>query len=125
MHVRANPDGLTYFLSEKHRILVVSLVGPLTRANSETLQQCIQDIQKTTAQSVVINLHDVSTMDKSVVPDFMKLQLLVRKKPAELRICFVQPKIRMFLDDAGVLRPAEVSSDLKEALVSLPLRRAA
>jgi anti-anti-sigma regulatory factor len=120
----APESELTYFIAEKHGILVVSLVGAISKASEEVLKKCVDEIEKSQARSVVLNFLGVDRVEKPGIPEFTRLQLLVRRKPAELRVCFLRPTVAAFLNDAGVLRPTEVSQGLKEAIVSLAFRRA-
>jgi anti-anti-sigma factor len=120
------PGQLTYFLSEKEVasqksvILLISLAGPMNRANADVLDKLIEELEKKSPGWVVLNLRDVGTsIERTQYPAFARLQKTVRDKGAELKICSVHPDLRTTLVDAGLLRIKEISNNLPEALQSL------
>lgn len=113
-------DQLTYFLSEKKNILVVTFVGPLVRGSAHILEKCIQELSKREATWVILNLRDVpGTVDRSVFPAFARLQKNVRDRKACLRMSALHPSLRLALDEQGLVRADETSDSLAEALSSL------
>ena len=109
---------LSYLLSEKGPLLVIALLGPMTRPNEEMLAKCQEEIAKKPFQITVISLHDVTTMDYQGIAAFVRLQKAVRDKPSGLRICFVKPEFRKLLDERGAIRPNELAGNLREAIES-------
>lgn len=117
---------LTYFLAEKNRILVISLIGPLAKVNTPTLENCIREVKERSPQWVILNFRDVPPeVDKTVVPQIARLQKLVREKPAILRLSSIHPELKKFLEYEGLVRSDEVCNNLAEALKSLPLEKVA
>ena len=119
--VLSNPGSLSYRISETDRILVISLVGELTRSNQLAIRELIRKVRETSAEAVVLNLLDMRDIERCDLPDFAKLQAAVRAKQAKLRLCALKPNLEVFLSEMGLLRPEEVHRDLKAALVSLIL----
>jgi anti-anti-sigma factor len=112
---------LHYRISETESVLVISLVGDLTRANQGAVREIIRKVRSTQAPAVVLNLHDVYDIERAQLGDFAKLQAAVRLKRAQLRVCSIKPTLESFLAEMGLLRAEEVHQDLKSALVSLIL----
>jgi anti-anti-sigma factor len=117
---------LTYFLSEKEvpsqkaKILLISLAGPLNRNTSETFDKLIEEVAQKSAGWVVVNMRDVAQpIERTQFPAFARLQKIIREKPAELKICSIHPELRKTLQDAGLLRFKELANNLSEALESL------
>ena len=109
---------LTYLLSEKGPLLVVSVLGPVTKAYEETLTKCQDEIKAKPARFAVINLHDVTVMDYQGIAAFVRFQKAIRDKPCALRICFVKPDLKKILEERGAFRPNELTGNLREAIES-------
>ena len=112
-------NELEYFLSEKGTFLVVSFNGSITKSTVPALEKCQGDVLNSQAQSVVLNLHDVTKVDLSGIPPFALLQHAIRKKPAKLRLCFIKADFAKLLLDRVAIRREEVTANLKDALESL------
>ena len=117
--------ALSFHLAEKNDILVVSLIGAICKATEEIMRRCTEEIERSQARSVVLNFLGVENVEKAGLTELAKVQVLVRRKPSALRICFMRPAVAAVLKDSGVLRPEEVSAGLKEAIVGLAFKRAA
>ncbi|MCM2324199.1 MAG: STAS domain-containing protein [Oligoflexia bacterium] len=111
------PQKLTYFLSEKGAVLIVTFVGPLVRANALTLEECIQDVAKSPATIVILSFRDVpEVMDPSLTGTLARLQNTVRQRGALLRMSGIHPSLRIFMAEAGLLLMEEVCDNLSQAL---------
>jgi anti-anti-sigma regulatory factor len=111
---------LSYFLSEKKGILIVSLIGPLNRSGREVLEACSKDILASGARWVILNFRDVGAeIETFLIPALAQLQKDIRKKPADLRIAGLHPGLRHTLEGRGVLRQQEISNNLAEALQAI------
>ncbi|MEK6578818.1 MAG: STAS domain-containing protein [Bdellovibrionota bacterium] len=123
-HSNSNPGILTYFLSSKKSILIISLVGPITRAGSAVLEKCIVEVSKTDAQFVVINFRDVSKeIDRHAYPALVRLQKIVRDRHAELKLSGMHPDLVELLGESGLIRGNELCMNLTQALQSFSFNR--
>jgi hypothetical protein len=113
-------NTLRYFISEKSSILVVSLVGPLTRQNISVLEACWAEIPRRTFQYAVLLLQEVSgSIERPVFPHLIRLQKTLRERPAEIRVSGLSAQQLAFLIEQGVLRSSEATVSIQEALGSL------
>jgi anti-anti-sigma regulatory factor len=110
---------LEYFISEKGSFLVLSLMGPLTKNSKGTLDKCKSEVLQSQTKNVIISLHDVPYTDPGAVPPLVQLQMAIRQKPAQLRVCFVRPDLQKFLLEKAAIRNEEITSNLQAALHSL------
>src|SRR4051812_38849695 len=112
-------NALSYRISKTDNILVISLMGELTRSDQRTVRKIINEVHNAQATAVVLNLLEVQNIEQIQLPDFAKLQAAVRRKQARLRLCALKPSLEIFLTEMGLLRSEEVFDDLKAALISL------
>lgn len=109
---------LSYLISEKGPLLVISLVGPMTKPQEGVLAKCQEAIAASPTKLTIISFHDVTTMDYQGIAAFVRLQKAVRDKPSALRICFVKPEFKKLLDERGAIRPNEIALNLRDAIES-------
>ncbi len=112
-------NELSYLLSEKGPLLVISFLGPMTKAHEGVFAQCQEEIREKTAPFTVISLHDITVMDYQGIAAFVRFQKAVRDKPSSLRICFLKPEFKALLNERGAIRPNELAGNLREAIESL------
>lgn len=116
---------LKYFLSEKNAILIVSFAGAMDRASGAVMEQCLKEIEERSAQFLILNFHDVPSVDRSFVAPLARLKKHARDHGMMLKICYLVPSQRTWLEAQGVLEPAQVANNLAEALQSLPIAKKA
>jgi anti-anti-sigma regulatory factor len=114
---------LSYFVSEKPPILVVSLAGKLVGESEPVLKKCQDDIVRRASSYIILNLQEVKSANMAAVSDFVKLQVAARQK-GFLRLCSLDRAVGELLFQRGAIRGDEVVEDLKSALASLPLSTA-
>ncbi len=114
-----HPQKLSYFLSKKQSILIVSLIGPLIRENAHVLEECIREVEATPAEWVILNFRDVpAPMDKALFPALARLyKMLSSKRESHLRISSLHPDLRIPLLESGIFHADDLSNNLSEALV--------
>lgn len=112
-------NDLEFFLAEKGPFLVVSFIGLISKSTAAVMEKCRVDTLNTQAQSVVLSLHDVTDIELTGIPPFVQFQQAIRKKPAELCLCFIRPDLIKFLLNRGAVREEEITANLKVALESL------
>ncbi len=116
---------LIYFLSETHHsthqpaILVVHLVGPLSKFNEPIFQRCQDQIQQSKAIFLVINFRDVPP---AIDPLFFVMLAAVRgfleARSGMLRFSGVHPELKGLLLNHHIASQAEISDHLVDALKS-------
>lgn len=111
-------DTLTYFISERNSIVVVSLVGALTRSTLGLFPKVIEDVSGRRARMVILNCHDLSDIESCAVKPFSELQACLRELPSEVRVCFLNPSLRGLLFEHKALREGELKNNLLEAVGS-------
>lgn len=119
---------LKYFLSETHyferdySVLIVTLVGALTRENHGAFAHCLEEVQKSSAKWTIVNFRDVSgDADDVTYQCFSELSKFVRGKGVGVRLSGIHLKLRKELFDRNLFEATEVVNNLAEALESLPL----
>jgi len=114
--------ALTYSISEKGTLLVISLLGAGTKANETIIEKCQKEIsEKQGIKSVVVSFQDVSSLDFAGAAALVRLQKSIRDRPSAVRICCLKTDFRIRLDDRGAIRTQEICKDLAESLKSLGL----
>jgi hypothetical protein len=64
-------SSLQYFIAEKNAVMIVSWIGEFSHETSGIIERCREDLDKSTAKWVILNLRDLKpTMDKITVPIF-------------------------------------------------------
>jgi len=111
------PD-LHYLIANKGTLLVVSFIGSFTKSAAPILEQCQAEVTESKANHVVLSLHDVDDVPLNGLNAFVKLQMKVREKGMDLRLCFLKPEILRILLDRAVIRREKVVLNLKEAIES-------
>lgn len=111
---------LQYFISSKEQFLVISFLGRMTKSTNAIFEACQGEIASAKAQYVVLSFHDVTHVERPVIPSLVKLQKFIRDKAPdiELRVCHLKPDLGAMLVDSGAVRREELKMNLKEALTS-------
>jgi len=112
-------SNLRYFISERHPYLVVSFGGGLVKSGLSVMEKCEQEVIKSTAKLYIFCFDDLEELDIQGAKALTRLQTLIRRKPAALRLCFLNRKFVRILDQQGAIRMNELNVDIKEALSSL------
>lgn len=110
---------LEYFISEKNGFAVLSFLGPITKSHAPVVERSTEDLLSCESRRIVLSFHDVTDIDMAGIAALTRMQLLVRKKPADLRLCFLRPELKRMLEERGAIRTAELAPNLKAAIESL------
>jgi anti-anti-sigma regulatory factor len=111
---------LSYTITQKSSVLVVTLSGSLTRDNQAAIEKCQFEILERRAAWVILHFRDVpDRADQNVLPSLAKLQKSVRDQGAQLRLAALQPNLKKLLEERGILRPDEFAENLPETLQRL------
>lgn len=110
---------LSYFFATKKDVLIVSLVGPISKDNAVIFDECIREVKKAPARWVVLHFRDVTELDRTQLPALARLQKTIREKPAELKVCAVHPDLREMLFAQGLLREVETYNNMSHALQAI------
>ncbi len=123
---------LVYFLSETHffsqnqSLLVVNLVGALTKKNMHVFQDCQRQIDQSTAKWIVINFKNASSeMDAEFIPLLDQLRLSIYKKMAQFKFSGLHPRLKECLLQMKLAHPDELAINLADALQTFPVAHAA
>jgi anti-anti-sigma regulatory factor len=115
------PKTLKYFVANHKAIAVVTLVGSLTKATSQSLEECLSEILKSDAKWVVLNFRDVEPqVERTVFPALARFQKLIREKCVALRVTSFHPELKKLLNDYGLIRTDELKNNLTDAIQTLP-----
>lgn len=116
-----------YFLSETHyfqqdySVLIVTLVGPLTRKSEATFLQCLEEISKSTAKWVVLNFRDVpGDLDSSFLPLMGQFKEISQQKAMNFKLSGVHPHLRGVLKEHQLADPDQLVDNLADVISILP-----
>lgn len=112
-------DQLTYFISERNSIVVVSFVGSLTRTTLGLFPIIVEDVSARRARMVILNCHDLKQIESCAVAPFSEFQGCLRDFPSEVRICFLNHELRDLLVRQGAVRQDEIKNNLLEAVTGM------
>ena len=119
-------NRLTYFVTEKSGILIVSFRGNWTREGLPVIEYLITDLEIRTPKWVIVDFkEDMETMESALFPHFTRMQKLIRDKGALLKISGLNHFLKKTLTEHGLIRPEETAHDLAEALQLLNGQQAA
>lgn len=113
-----------YFISEKNEFLVVSFLGKIDNNCLDKLSNLKQEIlSKEQVKFVVLNFRDSIDIVGEAIQAFTHFQKDIRAKPAELRVCGLNPNIKDKLIRLGLLRGNEIVDNLNVAIQSLAKKK--
>jgi len=108
-----------YFLADKKPTLIVTFVGSFDFFAVEALLKCKDEITNISGiKFVVFHFRDVDRITGDAIGVFTKMQIELRSRSCELSICSLRPPLRQKLINMGVVRLAELSNNLREALLA-------
>lgn len=111
---------LSYFLAEQRSIVIVTLLGPLSRMGAPVLEKCLQELLPKSCTWVIINFRDVPPeIEATILPTLARFLKDLRTHGASLRLSSMHPALRERLGERGILREDELVNNLQEALKSL------
>ena len=108
-----------YFISEKNGFVVASLVGLLDQRCLAKFEELNIELSNSEFRKLIINFRDVTGVTAESIPVVALLQKMVRAREAELRLCGLKPEVKERLFKAGILRPHELTDNLRTALQSM------
>lgn len=108
---------LTIHFAEKSGLLVLTFIGRLVRETRDELDKCLEQLQEIKPLHAIILMQGVTEIDRSVLSRFALIQKAIRDKPAELRVCSLSSRLRLYLEREGVIRTSELAKDLTTALL--------
>ena len=107
--------ALTYFINRKETICVVSLIGAIQQGEENTLQKCLDEVTSARSMYLVLNMGGVSAFQMEMGRAFTIFQQNLRSH-SRLFVSNFESKILSQLKGSGLVREAEVVSDLMGAL---------
>ncbi len=111
--------NLQYFLSSKGPILVVTFVGEMNDASIKTLEKCNAElIAIKDVKFVILYFRDTKRISMDAIPVLATMQKEIRKTHS-LQICSMAPDMREKLKKQGVIRDAEMTNNLADAIAAL------
>lgn len=114
--MQAPQQQFSYFLNERRALLVVSLVGRLSAQDGEILERCSGDVKKSPAKYVILNLQGFTDYDPVLAGKIVRLQQLVREKPAFLTIAGLSAVVKEKMAAKGLIRESELVDSIQSAL---------
>ncbi|MBI3557004.1 MAG: STAS domain-containing protein [Deltaproteobacteria bacterium] len=112
--------SLSFTISEKPPLLVVSFKGIFSAITSPEIEKCQTEILSRLtehgAKYVILNFQEVTAIHINGIPPIHRLKKAVRDKSGTTRLCTVSPHVRKLLLDNGVFGIGEMSDTLLTAL---------
>jgi anti-anti-sigma regulatory factor len=109
--------ALSYQITQKHSVVIVALVGSITRENLEALERLQADIAGRQFAWVVLHFKDVpERTDQIALPFLARIQKAIRDKGAQVRLSSLRPQLRQTMLERGLLRGDEYVEDLAQTL---------
>jgi anti-anti-sigma regulatory factor len=123
-------QNLVYFLAEthsssqKHSVLVATLIGSLVKRNAAIFRECMEEVIRSKSVFVVMNFRDVPG---EIDPGFLHLLSDLRQSfqsgGITLKFSGVHPKLRGAFVEAGIARAGDFSDNLAGALEAVAVIR--
>lgn len=124
MAMDGNDTEFEFFISEKNAFLVVSFIGSLDTKAMDKLSALQSEIlSKPQARNIILNFRDATNISGDAIQFLTYLQRDIRVKPAELRICGLNPFFKEKLGKLGILRASELVDNLNIAIQSLAQKK--
>lgn len=120
---------LTYFLTEthfssEHSVLVITLIGELTKENDYVLQECQQQVGQASAHWAILNFRDiVGKHDLECILALDQLFSIIRMKPCSVRFSGIHPRLKEVFLQKKLIHLDEVVNNLAEAMDQLEKTR--
>lgn len=114
--IRGEADTFRYFLNVRRSLVVVSWIGELRVADSETVKRCTDEILKTHPKYVIFNLHGFLGYDAVLAGEIVKFQEAIRGQNAWLVLCGLEWNMREQMAGRGLVVEGEIHPTLKDAL---------
>ncbi len=100
----------------KEKFHVITLPGPsLTATMTDELGDCLLPYLQNDVKSLVIILHEVSTIDEAAGQKLVELQQTFHENSASFVICELQKSVEDFLDQHELLELLNVTPTQSEA----------
>jgi anti-anti-sigma regulatory factor len=110
-------ETLGYTVTIHNPMLVILFSGTFSVSCVETLEQCKDEALQTQEVSyVIVDFSNVKNFSLDGVPALAQFQKTIRARQLELRLCGLSEELRAKLVRLGVVRQAELSPSLKDAL---------
>lgn len=109
---------LTFNQSVAGPVLIISFSGLASRHCASVLEQCLAEAVPKPVRFVVLSFKDVQTMERPLVPHFVKFQKQLRDSGRELRILHMNSGLQELLTGLAAVRPQEIKRDVAEAVGS-------
>ena len=110
-----------YFLSEKERLVVLSLQGDLQERDNELLDECLERALNAKPAAVAIHLAQVTEIQKGALRGVVLLLRGLKSKGIHVLAAGLQDLPKKSLVQGGILTAAECRDSLPEALKDLSL----
>lgn len=118
----SSDTGLKYFLSIQKEVCIVSLIGAMDKASTESLDKCFEEIKNSNCLFFIFNFREVveisSVTHRTLVQGF---KFIREDLVGKIRIAGVKPSFKTPLVDQGIFKGNEVCDNIKTALEGLKL----
>lgn len=111
--------SLTYKISSKDSILILSVSGKLVRENSAIIEEAFKQLLEKEFTGIIFEISGVSEIDLFTLPLVSRVRGAVKDRKAEMKTCGMSDYIRAFLSDRGLLRPEHICKDIVESYKQL------
>ena len=110
--------ALTFFLNRKATTCVVSFKGTIAASDAECLDSCLREVTGELAKYLILSMGGISKVEAESARSFTLFQQALRGK-SKLYLCDLQEAVGSALRAQGVLREAEVKTDLMACLQAI------
>ncbi len=111
-------DKLTFTVSFRDPYLAVSLKGKFNKNSQTVIDECLKSILESTAQSITLIFKEIEDINRHSIHILVKFQIAIRKKPAILTLCEINPELVEYLISQAAIRKVEIFQTLPEAILA-------
>src|SRR5262245_30777966 len=108
-----------YSILNKDKIAVVSFQGTMDRASTEALDRCVKELLEAAPKAVALNMKAVANIKSEAYRSFAQLGKGLRTARVPYRFAALDPRLKQFLIQDGLLAHAEAKDSLEAALKEL------
>jgi anti-sigma B factor antagonist len=99
-------------------VAVIEIGGRFDAQSAPAIAECLEHITATTPGRVVVNLADAAFLDSSALAVLVRAVKRCRMRGGDLRLCGVQPSVRLIFELTRLDRAFDMFADEDEAVRS-------
>lgn len=114
-------ENLEFYIASKAPVKIITLVGTWNASASIAIDNCINEIEKNgDGEFLVIYVRDLQDILQEAYKDLIQFQVKMRANfSGGIKICSLLPSLKNTLLSSGVVRPNELTNNLKDTLTQI------